>query len=260
MGRLVRAEMESKGVRVFTDRAVQGIERKDGNVLVQTASGENYPADMVLVAAGVEPSTMLAQSAGVALGVARAIQVDRTMATNLPDIFAAGDCAETWHRILQRNVYMPLGTTAHKQGRVVGENMLGGRREFQGSLGTQAVKVFDLIAAGTGLRDAQASKAGFEPLTVMLTNLDRNAYYAGVQEINICITGDCSSGRLLGAQMVGHYGSEIAKRIDIIATALFNDMSVEDLCDLDLSYTPPVSSPWDPVQKAAMEWLAARGR
>ena len=210
---------------------------------------------MVLVATGVKPSTKLAQTAGITLGVTGAIQVDQAMATNVPDIFAAGDCAETWHNILKNKVYMPLGTTAHKQGQVAGENMIGGHREFQGSLGTQAVKVFDRIAAGTGLRDAQAAKAGFNSLSVTLTTSDRNLYYPSAEEITICITGDRNTGRLLGAQLVGHHDSEVAKRVDIIATALYNGMLVKDLCDLDLSYSPPLSSPWDPVQKAAMQWL-----
>lgn len=255
-GRLIRAELESKRVRVITGRAVQGIERKDGSLLIHTAAGETATADMVLVATGVKPSTQLAQTAGIAMGVAGAIQVDRRMATNIPDILAAGDCAETWHRILKSNVYMPLGTTAHKQGRVAGENMVGGHREFQGSLGTQVVKVFDRIAAGTGLRDIQAVKAGFDPLTVTLTTLDHNAYYSGAMEMNICITGDRHTGRLLGAQIVGHHDSEVSKRIDIVAAALYDSILVENLCDLDLSYTPPLSSPWDPVQKAAMQWCA----
>ena len=254
LGRLIRTELESRGVRVITDRAVQSIERKYGSLLVHTAAGETSTADMVLVATGVKPSAQLAQTAGIALGVGGAIRVDQTMATNIPDILAAGDCSETWHHILKSNVYMPLGTTAHKQGRVAGENMVGGNREFQGSLGTQVVKVFERIAAGTGLRDIQGAKAGFDPLTVTLTTLDHNSYYSGAKEMTICITGDRRTGCLLGAQIVGHRDSEVAKRIDIIAAALFDGMSVENLCDLDLSYTPPLSSPWDPVQKAAMQW------
>ena len=258
VGGMIRAELESRGVRVITGRAVQGIERNNHSLLVHTATGETTTTDMVLVATGVKPSTQLAQNSGIDLGIAGAIRVDRTMSTNIPDILAAGDCAETWHHILESKVYMPLGTTAHKQGRVAGENMLGGNREFQGSLGTQVVKVFDRIAAGTGLRDIQAAKAGFDPLTVMLTSLDHNAYYLGAKGMTICITGDRYTGRLLGAQIVGHRGSEVAKRVDIIAAALHNGMLVENLCDLDLSYTPPLSSPWDPVQKAAMKWSSAR--
>ncbi len=256
MGRLIRNELEDKGVKIITGRGVQKIER-NGNVLkVHTVGGEPLTTDMVLVATGVKPSAGLAQSAGIALGVGGAIKVDRKMNTNAADILAAGDCVETWHRILKDNVYMPLGTTAHKQGYIAGENLVRGNHEFQGTLGTQTVKVFDKVAAGTGLRDAQAAKAGFNPLTVTLTTTDRNPYYAGVKEIVINITGDRISGRLLGAQIVGHYNSEISKRIDIIAAGIFNGMTVEALRDLDLSYSPPLSSPWDPVQKAAMEWMA----
>lgn len=254
LGALIRAELESRRVRVITGRAVQGIERKNHSVLVHTGTGETTVADMVLVATGVKPSSQLAHISGIELGIAGAIRVDRTMATNTPDILAAGDCAETWHHILESKVYMPLGTTAHKQGRVAGENMLGGNCEFQGSLGTQVVKVFDRIAAGTGLQDLQAVKAGFDPLTVTFTGPDHNAYYPGAKEMTICITGDRPTGRLLGAQIVGYRGSEVAKRIDIIAAALYNNMLVKNLCDLDLSYTPPLSSPWDPVQKAAIQW------
>jgi len=258
MGRLIRNELESKEVKVITGRAVQSIERKGDDLLVHTVSGETSTTDMVLVATGVKPSTKLAQTAGVILGVAGAIQIGRTMTTNIPDIFAAGDCTETWHHILKSNVYIPLGTTAHKQGLVAGENMAGSHREFQGSLGTQVVKVFDLIAAGTGLRDVQAVKADFDPLTVTLTTTDHNAYYPGAKEINICITGDRHTGQLLGAQIVGHRDSEVSKRIDVIAAAIYNGILVEDLCNLDLSYTPPLSSPWDPLQRAAMQWGANR--
>lgn len=255
-GRLIRTELESKGVMVVTGRAVQDIERKEGSLLVHSASGETSMADMALVATGVRASTKLAQAAGIATGIAGSFRVDRTMATNVPNILAAGDCAETWHRMLKSNVYMPLGTTAHKQGRVAGENMVGGHREFQGSLGTHVVKVFDRIVAGTGLRDTQAVKAGFDPLTIALTTLDHNAYYSDAKEMNICVTGDRRTGRLLGAQIVGHRDSGVAKRIDVIAAAISSGLLVEDLGDLDLSYTPPLSGPWDPIQKAAMQWCA----
>ena len=254
VGRLIRSELESKRVKVITGRAVQSMEHINNRLLVHAATGETSVADMVLVATGVKPSTQLAQTAGVELGIAGAIRVDQAMATNIKDILAAGDCAETWHHILKSKVYMPLGTTAHKQGRVAGENMVGGNSEFQGSLGTQVVKVFDRIAAGTGLRDIQAAKAGFDPMTVALTTWDHNPYHLEAKEMTIYLTGDRLTGRLLGAQIVGHRNSEIAKRIDIIAAAIYNGMLVRNLCDLDLSYTPPLSSPWDPVQKAAMQW------
>lgn len=255
MGHLVRFELESNGVKVITGRGVQSIERTDKALAVCTAGCENLGTDMVLVATGVRPSTRLAATAGIQLGAGGAIKVDRSMATDVPDVLAAGDCAETWHHMLKRTVYMPLGTTAHKQGRVAGEQMIGGNHQFQGSVGTQVVKVFGCIAAGTGLRDAQATKEILHPLSTSLTTLDRNAYYPANKEMHVVITGDRSTGRLLGGQIVGRRDSEIAKRIDVLASALYSDMLVEDLCSLDLSYTPPLSSPWDPLQKAAMQWL-----
>jgi NADPH-dependent 2,4-dienoyl-CoA reductase/sulfur reductase-like enzyme len=256
LGALVRAELQSKGVRVITGSAVQRISRSEKFLKVHTVAGETEKAEMVLVAAGARPSTELARSAAIELGAGKAIQVDRQMATKVTDIWAAGDCVQTWHRILKRHVYMPLGTTAHKQGRVAGENMIGGTCEFQGSLGTQVVKVFDRVAARTGLRDREAAEAGFNPLTVSQTFWDHKVYYPGAKELHIRLTGDRSTGSLLGAQLVGHRTSEVSKRVDIFATALYHGMAVKALCDLDLSYTPPLSSPWDPVQLAAMEWCS----
>lgn len=254
LGGLIRAELEANDVRVLTGQAVKRISQKGKELRVHTASGETVAADLVLVAAGARPAAGLAQTAGIDTGAGGAICVDRTMATRAADIWAAGDCVQTWHRVLKRHVYLPLGTTAHKQGRVAGENMAGGRVEFQGSLGTQAVKVFDLVAARTGLNDSDAAQAGFDPLTLSFSCPDHKVYYPGAKQIHIRTTGDKSSGRLLGAQIVGHRSSEVSKRIDIFAAALYHEMSMCDLCHLDLTYTPPLSSPWDPVQMAAMDW------
>ena len=181
------------------------------------------------------------------------------MRTNLPDVFAAGDCVITHHRLLGTS-YLPLGTTAHKQGRIAGENALGGSREFAGSLGTQVVKVFDLVAARTGLRDHEAAAAGFDPVTVASEADDHKAYYPGSHPITMRYTGDRRTGRLLGVQLVGHLGREIAKRIDIPATAIFNEMTVDALSDLDLSYTPPLGSPWDALQTGAQAWTRSAQR
>jgi NADPH-dependent 2,4-dienoyl-CoA reductase/sulfur reductase-like enzyme len=182
------------------------------------------------------------------------------METNIPDVFAAGDCVETWHRLLAANTYLPLGTTSHKQGRVAGENAVGGNREFQGSLGTQVVKVFELAIARTGLREDEARRAGFQAFTADSTHFDHKAYYPGAQELSISITGDPSTGALLGAQTIGHWQAGVAKRMDVFAAGLFHGMKVEDLSDLDLSYTPPLSSPWDPVQMAAQAWSRQCGQ
>jgi len=144
--------------------------------------------------------------------------------------------------------------TAHKQGRVVGENAVGGQRVFQGSVGTQVVKVFDVAIARTGPREQEARGASFDPLTVETAAWDHKAYYPGAQQMSIRVSGDRQTGRLLGAQILGPWQAEVAKRIDVYATALFHGMTVDAINDLDLSYTPPFGSPWDAVQVAAQAW------
>jgi NADPH-dependent 2,4-dienoyl-CoA reductase/sulfur reductase-like enzyme len=211
-------------------------------------------ADLVLVVAGVRPDTSLAADAGAALGPRGAICVDRGMRTCLPDVLAAGDCVVTHHRLLGET-YLPLGTTAHKQGRVAGENALGADRQFAGSLGTQVVKIFDHAAARTGLRDHEATAAGYDPVTITAEADDHKAYYPGSHRITMRINGNRATGRLLGMQLFGHRHAEIAKRIDIAATAIYHGMTVDSLSDLDLSYTPPLGSPFDAVQTGAQAWV-----
>jgi NADPH-dependent 2,4-dienoyl-CoA reductase/sulfur reductase-like enzyme len=258
LGSVVADELQRHGVTVHAGVAVDGIKRGPGNRLVVRGVGApDSAADMVLVAAGVVPNARLAAAAGVETGEKGAIRVDRRMRTNVADVFAAGDCVETWHRLLQSSTYLPLGTTAHKQGRVAGENAVGGDRRFEGSLGTQVVKVFDLAIARTGLRDHEAKRAGFDPLTVETDAWDHKAYYPGAQQLRIRVTGERRSGQLLGAQILGHWQAEVAKRIDVYAAALFAGLSVDAINDLDLSYTPPLGSPWDAVQLAAQAWTAA---
>jgi NADPH-dependent 2,4-dienoyl-CoA reductase/sulfur reductase-like enzyme len=257
LGRRLGARMTDRGVRLVLGATVAGIDAgpgDDGALSVRTTDGASWPADVVLVVVGVRPEATLAERAGIARGARGAIVVSRTMATSAPDVWAAGDCVETWHRVLERSTYLPLGTTAHKQGRVAGENAVGGNRVFEGALGTQVVKVFDAVVARTGLRDQEARAAGFEPVTVEFTTWDHKVYYPGARSLYLRLTGDKPSGRLLGAQVLGELGSEVAKRVDIVATALHHRMTVDALSDLDLSYTPPLSSPWDPVQMAAQEW------
>jgi len=260
LGALVHNELERHGVEVLTDTAVTAITRTDSGALTVTASQDGQTilrtVDFVLVVVGVRPDTELAADAGADLGIKGAIVVDEAMRTNLLDVFAAGDCVHTHHRLLGIT-WLPLGTTAHKQGRVAGENAVGGNAHFAGSLGTQVVKVFDLVAARTGLREHEATGAnrGWTPLSSQSNPDDHKAYYPGATPIHIRIAGDEHSGRLLGAQLVGHRSAEIAKRVDTYATALFHEMTVDGLSALDLSYTPPLGSPWDATQMAAQAWV-----
>jgi NADPH-dependent 2,4-dienoyl-CoA reductase/sulfur reductase-like enzyme len=262
LGTLVHQQLAGHGVEVLTGTTVRQISRaaddEAGRLRVDatTTSGQavTRPADLVLVVVGVRPDTGLAATAGAVLGTRNAIAVNRSMRTSLPDVLAAGDCVTTYHRLLGDS-YLPLGTTAHKQGRVAGENALGGYREFAGSLGTQVVKIFDHAAARTGLRDHEATAAGYDPVTIETQADDHKAYYPGSHRITMRITGDRANGRLLGMQMFGHRHAEIAKRIDIAATAIFHGMTVDAISDLDLSYTPPLGSPWDAVQMGTQAWV-----
>ena len=262
LGALVHAELTASGVQVLTGTTVQAISKASpggsGRLEVQATAADGSAvtraADMVLVVVGVRPETTLAAEAGAELGVRGAIAVDPGMRTNLPDVLAAGDCVITHHRLLGVT-YLPLGTTAHKQGRTAGENALGRNRQFAGSLGTQVVKVFDQAAARTGLRDHEAAAAGFDPVTIGSAADDHKAYYPGSHRITMRVTADRASGRLLGMQLFGHRHAEIAKRVDIAATAIFHGMSVDAVSDLDLSYTPPLGSPWDAVQMGAQAWV-----
>ncbi|HZR53830.1 MAG TPA: FAD-dependent oxidoreductase [Streptosporangiaceae bacterium] len=261
LGALVHAELAARGVAVLTGTTVTAVSKAPagaaGRLCVEAVAGDREPvtrfADLVLVVAGVRPDTELAVSAGASLGTRDAIAVDRRMRTGLPDVYAAGDCVVTQHRLLGET-YLPLGTTAHKQGRVAGENAAGGDRAFAGSLGTQVVKIFDQAAARTGLRDHEARAAGYDPVTVAWQADDHKAYYPGSRRIAMRFTGDRRTGRLLGAQLFGHKEAEIAKRIDIAATAIFHAMTVDEISDLDLSYTPPLGSPWDAIQAGAQAW------
>ena len=257
LGAHVRHELERHDVSVLNDTTVATIERRNGRLAVNGTGGPITDADIVLVVVGVKPDTKLGEDAGIDCGARRALQVDRRMQTNLDDVYAAGDCVVTYHRLTDTDTYLPLGTTAHKQGRVAGENAVGGDRTFEGSLGTQVVKVFDLAIARSGLRDHEAGAAGFEPLTVESRGYDHKVYYPGAHEITMRLTADRRTARLLGAQLVGHIDAEVPKRIDIAAVALYHGMTVDALNDLDLSYTPPFGSPWDVVQAGAQEWSRA---
>jgi NADPH-dependent 2,4-dienoyl-CoA reductase/sulfur reductase-like enzyme len=269
IGALVRAQLAGHGVTVRPGVTVRQVSRAGAGaparlrVDATAASGQpvTLHAGLVLVVTGVRPETSLAAGAGATLGAHGAVRVDKAMRTGLPGVYAAGDCVITHHRLLGET-WLPLGTTAHKQGRVAGENAAGGQREFAGSLGTQVVKVFDHAVARTGLRDHEAAAAGYDPVTVAWEADDHKAYYPGSHRIAMRFTGDRASGRLLGVQLFGHVQAEIAKRIDIAAAAIYSGLTADELSDLDLSYTPPLGAPWDAVQAGAQAWTreAAQAR
>jgi NADPH-dependent 2,4-dienoyl-CoA reductase/sulfur reductase-like enzyme len=254
LGARVRSTLERRHVLVMPDRPVSAIERRGRRFQVRSGDSTISDMDAVLVATGVEPNTTLGRAAGLAMAAQGALIVDEHMATTSPGVFAAGDCIVTHHRLLPEPTYLPLGTTAHKQGRVAGENAAGGNRRFAGSVGTQVVRVFETVIARTGLLEREALAAGYTPLTVEITAWDHKVYYPGAQEMVIRLTADRDTLRVLGAQMLGSVSGAIAKRIDVVAVGLHAGITVDELNDLDLSYTPPLGSPWDPIQAAAQAW------
>lgn len=257
LGALIEQELKTHGVRLWTGVQIEKIGSIDGQLKAYSSSGEERTAGIIIIATGVKPDSDLARTAGIQLGQRGAICVSRKMETNIPGIYAAGDCAETWHRVRDAYTHLPLGTTSHKQGRIVGENAVGGNALFAGVVGTQVVKIFEIAIARTGLLDSEARQAGFDPLTIQMEAWDHKAYYPGARKLWLRITGDRSSGRLLSAQILGPWKAEVSKRIDVCATALYHGMTVEALNELDLSYTPPFSSPWGPVQMSAQAWSHA---
>jgi NADPH-dependent 2,4-dienoyl-CoA reductase/sulfur reductase-like enzyme len=248
--RPIRDTLVEHGVNVHTGIGIESVSEESGRLAVKGTNGFEVTTDMVIVAVGAVPNTALGTAMGITTGIKGAFKVNRRMETNVQDVYAAGDCVETWHRILQKNTHLPLGTVAHKQGRVAGENAAGGTAEFAGALGTQSVKIFDKVVARTGLNEREAKIEGFQPVTADVEVWDHKVYYPRAQNLHIRVTADRRTMRVLGAQMIGAYGTEVSKRIDIFATALCHGATVDDFMGYDLSYTPPLSSPWDPVQMA----------
>jgi NADPH-dependent 2,4-dienoyl-CoA reductase/sulfur reductase-like enzyme len=217
---------------------------------VQHGLAGTLPTDMVVLATGIRPRTKLAEAAGIALGRTGAIAVDDAMRTNIGGIFAAGDCTEVQHLVAGAAAYIPLGTTANKQGRVAGENAAGGRARFPGVVGTLVTQVFELEIGKTGLSAEQARGYGFDAASVGITTVSRAKYFGG-KPLLAKIVWDKASGRLLGFQIAGQDGA--AKRVDAAAMALQARMRVADLLYSDLGYAPPFAGVWEALLIAANE-------
>ena len=249
MGALVAEAMRAIGIEVLTEEGVTAFEASGGRVEAVVTESRTLPADIVVLGLGVRPNVELAERAGIPTGAAGGIEVDRRMRARVEGVWAAGDCVQKWHRIAQRPVALPLGTHANKEGRVAGINIGGGYATFPGVLGTAASKVCNVELARTGLKESQTGEAGLEGLGVVVGSTTRAGYFPGAAPITTKMVVERRTGRLLGAQIVGQHGA--AKRIDVLATALWNGMGVDDLLNMDLSYAPPFSPVWDPVLIAA---------
>ncbi len=251
MALLVEQHLESKGVRVITGEKVVSIEGNDGRAIEVVTEKHRLAADFVLVAAGVRPRVELAEACGLEIGSTGAIAVDRRMATSDPDIFAVGDCVENRCLVCQKNYYSytPLGSTANKHGRVAAINACGGNESFNGIVKSGILKAFDVNVARTGLSEEEAEQEGFDPITVITAGPDKAHFFPAAKPIIIKLIGDRKSGRLLGAQIVGP--GAVAKRIDVVVSAMTFGAKVEDISNLDLAYAPPFSPVMDNIIDAA---------
>ena len=248
LGASVHDALTDNGVTVLTDETITEIQATEaGYHLIGSTTDDAF--DFVLVVVGVRPNSELLINAGATVTNQNAVVVDDQMRTNLPDVYAAGDLVQTKHRLLGET-YLPLGTTAHKQGRVAGANIVGRESHFAGIIGSQVLRAFDVIVARTGLLPNEATAAGFMEITTTAVVDDHKGYFPGAEKMTIRVTADKESHKILGAQLVGKYGSEVAKRADVFATAIYNGMTVEAFSDLDLTYSPVVGAPWDAVQAA----------
>ena len=240
------------GVHVHLNAGAQALMTAEGSVCgVRATDGSETPVDYALLSIGVVPASDLARDAGLELGLKGAIVVDDEMRTSDPRIWACGDCVQMKNRITGGAAYVPLGTTANKQGRIAGGNLAGEHETFKGVLGSMVTKAFDLYISATGLSLDQAKAAGYDAVSSIITKGDRASYYPGSRDNTICLILDKKTGRLLGAQAIG--SESVAGRINVFSTAITCGMTVSEINELDLVYAPPVAPVYDPILIAASQ-------
>lgn len=248
MASLVHRELRNKGINL---RLAEPLQRIEGNKKVERVITDqgSYAADIVLMAIGVRPVVDLARDAGINLGVTGAIAVNDQMQTSDPSIYAVGDCAESTDLITGKKVYIPLGSTANKHGRVAANNICGKVEHFPGILGSLAVKVFDLNVGRTGLSAADARLQGYDSVSHASSSPDKTHLYPGCESITVKLIAERKTRKILGAQVVG--AGVIDKRIDIIVTALSLGATVDQLAQFDLCYAPPFAGAMDAIIQSA---------
>ncbi|MDK9718499.1 MAG: FAD-dependent oxidoreductase [Trichlorobacter sp.] len=253
IGQLVSEALREIGVTLYLHESLTGYEQSNGMVTGVVTDQRTIPADLVIVGLGTRPNTGLAKDAGILLGEKGSIRVNPRQQTSAPNIWAAGDCAESFHLVSRKPFHVALGTVANKQGTVAGTNLAGGYATFPGVVGTAVSKICKYEVARTGLMEREITGLGLQYKTATTKTKTRAGYYPGAGWIMVKLLAELGTGRLLGGQIVGLEGA--AKRIDVLATALTAGMTVQQIVDLDLSYAPPFSPVWDPVQTAARQLL-----
>jgi len=251
MAQIIEYELQRFGIRLSLNANVLALAGSEGHVTgVKAASGLGIdPAEVVLLDTGVVPNVDLAREAGIQIGLTGGISVNAYMETNVPGIFAAGNCAETFCAIRKRPVLHYIGTVAAKQGRVAGDNMAARRMKFYGAIGTTVLKVFDLAVARTGLCSDDAAAESIPVVSARIEAWDRAAYYPTARKLWVKLIAERESRKVVGAQVAG-YG-DASKRIDVACAAITSGMRVDELVQLDLAYSPPYGNLWDPLLIAA---------
>ena len=253
MGELVGSALAEGGVDLRLNTSLEGFQHSDGRVTAVLTSTGPIATDLVILGIGVMPATKLAKEAGIELGEKDSIKVNELQQTSIKDIWAVGDCTQSFHVVSRRPVYVSMGTVANRQGRVAGINLGGGYATFPGVLGTSITKFMQTECARTGLNEQELRALGWKFATATIKTKTLPPYYPGATTLHVKVLAEKGSGRLLGVQIVGGTGS--AKRIDTAAVALHAGMDVETFINLDLSYAPPFSGVWDPIITAAKQVL-----
>lgn len=249
LSELATDEVRKRGMEVVTGLRVSCLSDRAGRVTGVQCDDTPIAADLVVLGLGTRPMTQLAADAGIPLGPTGAVAVDDRQRTRVEGIWSAGDCAEAYHRLTGHQANVHLGTVANKQGRVAGINLGGGNARFPGILGTAITKFLDLEISRTGLGESEAAAYGFDVVSAITESTTTAGYWPEAAPMTIKVTAERGTGRLLGAQIVGGHGA--GKRIDTLATGIWNEMDGHSFSMMDLSYAPPFSSTWDPVLIAA---------
>ena len=237
-----------EGVQLHLNETVLEIVEKDGKVCaVKTNKGE-YPADLVVVAAGVRPNTQFLKDTGIKMLGNGALIIDEYGKTSIDSIYSAGDCASVYHSVRNEDVYIPLATTANKIGRVVGENLAGKNTPFKGTLGSAAIKVMDMEAGRTGITENEAKKMNLNYKTVFVKDKNQTNYYPGREDIFVKFIYDADTRVLLGAQIAGKKGAVL--RVDALAVAIYSKLTVDEIGMMDFCYAPPFARTWDVMNVA----------
>ena len=248
MAKTVQEELEKKGIRIMTNKPVEeflGTEKVTGIV----AGGEQISADLFVSAFGVRANTQLAVDAGIAIGETRLIKTNARMETNVKDVYAVGDCAESIHIVTQKPVVQQLGTVAVRQGKVAGINAAGGYALFPGVIGSSVTQLYDMQIGATGLTETAAKRAGIETVVGTITSKTKADYYPGALPIKVKLIAEKESQRIIGAQIIG--GEEVTQRINAVSFAIQKQMTVRELAKADTAYAPPLNETWEPLVLAA---------